>query len=84
MLRAVITGTIATAATEQAAAHGLGVTPDAVLVMRRTNAAGASPSIEKGDVGAILGYDANSVYTFCVSANTLYTALALAWQGRSY
>jgi len=84
MLRAMLTGTIATAATEQAQAHGLGVTPDFMGVSKRTDAAGALPSIEAGDIGNINGFDNANVYAFCETANTLYSVLAMVWQGRSY
>ena len=84
MLRVLLTGTIATAATEQAAAHGLGTTPDVMYVSRRTNAAGLAPSAEAGDVGAINGFDIANIYAYCITANTFYTVLAAVWQGRSY
>jgi len=79
-----LTGTIATAATEQAQAHGLGVIPDFAGISKRTSAAGALPSVEAGDIGAINGFDITNVYAFCESANTLYSALVMVWQGRSY
>lgn len=84
MLRARLTGTIATADTEQAQAHGLGVAPDCIFVVRRTTAAGAAPSVEGGDTGNINSSNATNVFVHCTSAATLYTVLAVAWQGRSY
>lgn len=84
MLRAMLTGTIATAGTEQAVPHGLANTPDLMAVSKRTTAAGLAPSVEAGDTGNINGVDNTNCYVYCESANTLFSILAMVWQGRSY
>ena len=84
MLRAVITGTIATADTEQEVPHGLGTTPDFAFITRRTTAAGALPSTEMGSLGNARGVEAISVDVYAESAATNFSLTCGVWQGRSY
>lgn len=82
MLRAVLTGTLLTANTERATAHGLGAVPDAVAADTLTTTANWLAWLTTDTAAA--GYDNTNVYCAGNQIACRFQLLAVVWQGRSY
>lgn len=82
MLRAVLSGTLATANTQRVTAHGLGVTPDVVILDTLTTTANWLAWLTTNTVAT--GYNNVNVYCATNQIAGRFLAVAIAWQGRSY